>query len=456
MSKQMNTIDRQIARNSLLNLAGQGLPLIVGLFVIPFVVRHMSPERFGLLSLIWALLGTFALFNFGLSRATTKYVAEYMAGKTEHGSLSSLVWTSFWLQIAISAALAFPAALSLKVLLPFLKVSPSMSGEVRDVFLLLIASIPIIVGVLAWRGVLEGAGRFDLVNYVRGPQVAAVFLIPAIVIPFGLGLRVTALLLILVWTTTGILYAAMCLKSFPSLRTVKIDPSLIGRLAIFGGWITISNFVSPAFVYFDRFLIGALVSLAAVGLYAAPFEITMRLTIIPSSLGATLFPAFSALNANNNSKSISALFNRSLKYLFFISGSLVLILVCGAHLFLRLWLGAEFAAQGTVVLQLLSLSVLVNSLAYIPLSFLQSVGRPDLPSKFNMFELPLYLVGAYFLVRHFGINGAALASLLRTAADTSLLFFAANRALHSSRREEQLSSAETATSGPREVVYPEL
>jgi O-antigen/teichoic acid export membrane protein len=429
----MNTTAGQIARNSLLNLAGQGLPLIVGLLVVPYVVRHMSPEHFGLLSLVWALLGTFALFNFGLSRATTKYVAEYMAGETEHGSLSSIVWTSFGLQIAIAAALALPAALSLKVLLPFLKVAPSMSGEVRDVFLLLIVSIPIIVGVLAWRGVLEGAGRFDLVNYVRGPQVAAVFLIPALVLSFGFGLRLTALLLIAVWMMTGILYAAMCLHSFPSLRTVKIDPSLIGQLAKFGGWVSISNFVSPAFVYFDRFLIGSLVSLAAVGVYAAPFEITMRLTIIPSSLGATLFPAFSALNANDNSKSISALFNQSLKYLFFISGSFVLVLVCAAHLFLRLWLGPEFAAQGTVVLQLLSLSVLVNSLAYIPLSFLQSVGRPDLPSKFNMFELPLYLMGAYFLVRHFGINGAAFASLLRSLLDTSLLFLAACRKLESNR-----------------------
>lgn len=438
-NEQMNTSGRQIARNSLLNFAGQGIPLIVGLLAVPYVVRHMSSERFGLLSLVWALLGTFSLFNFGLSRATTKQVAESMTGRTESGALSALVWTSFWLQMAIAVAVALPSAMSLKHLLPFLKISPAMSNEARDVFLVLIASIPIIVGVLAWRGVLEGAGRFDLVNYVRGPQVAAVFFIPALVIPFGFGLRLTAMLLVAVWLATGVLYVIVCLKSFPSLRHMSLNPSLIGRLAIYGGWVSISNVVCPVFVYFDRFLIGSVVSLAAVGLYAAPFEVTMRLTIIPSSLGAVLFPAFSALNANDNSKIIPELFNRSLKYLFLISSPFVLILVCGARFFLRSWLGTEFVAHSVLVLQLLSVSVLVNSLAYIPLSLLQSTGRPDLPAKFNLFELPLYLSGAYFLVTRYGINGAALASLIRTIIDTSLLFLAAYGTLQS-RRQKQPST----------------
>ncbi len=39
-----------IARNTLLNLIGQALPLLVGVVTIPLVVHGLGTERFGLLS----------------------------------------------------------------------------------------------------------------------------------------------------------------------------------------------------------------------------------------------------------------------------------------------------------------------------------------------------------------------------------------------------------------------
>ena len=73
----------QVAKDSVLNFGGQALPLAVGLLAVPYVVHHMSAERFGLLSIVWTLLGTFGLFNFGLSRATTKFVAESAAAAND-------------------------------------------------------------------------------------------------------------------------------------------------------------------------------------------------------------------------------------------------------------------------------------------------------------------------------------------------------------------------------------
>lgn len=64
-----------LARNTLLNFVGQALPL-VAVVTIPFIVRGLGIERFGLLSLAWVVLGYFTIFDLGLGRATTKYVAE--------------------------------------------------------------------------------------------------------------------------------------------------------------------------------------------------------------------------------------------------------------------------------------------------------------------------------------------------------------------------------------------
>ena len=50
---------RSLVGNTLWNLAGTFLPLLVGLVAVPLLLRSLGIERFGLLSLIWMLTGYF-------------------------------------------------------------------------------------------------------------------------------------------------------------------------------------------------------------------------------------------------------------------------------------------------------------------------------------------------------------------------------------------------------------
>jgi O-antigen/teichoic acid export membrane protein len=76
-------------------------------------------------------------------------------------------------------------------------------------------------------------------------------------------------------------------------------------------------------------------------------------------------------------------------------------------------------------MQVIGLGVLINSLGHTPFAFLQGIGRPDLPAKFHIIELPIYIVLVWILLSEFGIVGAACAWTLRVLLDTFLLFFAA-------------------------------
>src|SRR5439155_26363287 len=74
---------RTLARNTLYNVLGQGVPILVGLAAIPIILRSLGEARFGLLGLAWAILGYVGAFDLGLGRATTKYVAQYLAAGDE-------------------------------------------------------------------------------------------------------------------------------------------------------------------------------------------------------------------------------------------------------------------------------------------------------------------------------------------------------------------------------------
>jgi O-antigen/teichoic acid export membrane protein len=189
----------------------------------------------------------------------------------------------------------------------------------------------------------------------------------------------------------------------------------------------VTSIVGPILVYLDYFLIGSLLSIAAVAFYAAPYNIVTRLWIITGSLSMTLFPAFSALEGIKDRQRLGFLFARAVKYILLVLGPIVLVIGFFAQDILQVWLGTDFAVKSTIVLQVLTLGVLINSLAYIPFTLLQGVGRPDLPAKFHLLQLPIYVGILWFSVNQWGIAGAAGAWTFRVALDAILLFGATFR-----------------------------
>jgi len=292
-------------------------------------------------------------------------------------------------------------------------------------FYILALSVPVVLISSSFRGVLEAAQRFDLVNAIKIPISVLTFLLPLVGLLLGLRLPGIVALILLARVGALVVFFIMNLRMHPQLKEYAGSFSIFPRLFSFGGWITVSSIVGPILVYLDRFLIGSLLSIAAVAYYSAPYEAVTRLWIIPTSLVMTLFPAFSALEGVKDRQRLGTLFTRSVKYVILALGPVVIGIILFAEEALQLWLGADFATKSTLALQILALGVLINSFAHIPFALLQGIGRPDLPAKFHLLELPIYIGTAWFLIGNWGIAGAAAAWTLRVTLDALLLFGAA-------------------------------
>lgn len=59
--------------------------------------------------------------------------------------------------------------------------------------------------------------------------------------------------------------------------------------------------------------------------------------------------------------------------------------------------------------------------SHIPAAMIQGEGRPDLCAKLHLLELPLYALIAWGLITRFGIEGSAVAWVLRVAFDALVL-----------------------------------
>lgn len=414
-----------VARNTLLNLLGQLLPLAVGVAAIPIIVPALGEERFGLLGLMWAVLGYFSVLDLGLGRATTKFVAQYLAQGDER-SLRRVAT----LAVASQTAIGVLAGIALAAMVPLvienvLHVPAALHGEARSSFLLLALSVPFVVLSLSLRAILEAIQRFDLVNFIRTPSSVAVFLAPAIAAPLGVRLPGILLLLLLVRVITCWVTWIAVRRTAPWFRW-ELAPSwhALRPLLSYGGWVSVSNVVSPILTYLERFMLGSLAGLAAVAYYTAPYEGVTRLLIVPASLATALFPALSASGSHAWNGDARRLLAGSVRYLLLALAVPIALFMTFPTELLQTWLGPAFAARSADVVRILSVGVLVNGLAHLPFVYLLGQGRPDVVARFHLVELFLYAVGAWWLVGSLGVTGAALAWTLRVTLDAALLFAA--------------------------------
>jgi O-antigen/teichoic acid export membrane protein len=416
-----------LKRNALLNFAGHAVPLVAALLAVPVLVGALDPARFGFLSIAWVIVGYFGLFDLGLGRALTRVIAE-RTGTPREAELPALTRTALLLLSAVGVAMGCVLA----VLAPWLcsnvlRIPDGLRDEATSALRVLAFCLPFVTLTAALRGVLEAGLRFGWVNALRTPLGMLTFLAPAAVAVVAPDLVALCLALAVLRVIGAVAHWVVCARLYPVLLRHGM-PSLNGLSEMFsyGMWLTISNVVGPLMVYFDRFVIGALASVAAVAYYTAPYEVVTRLWLVPAALTGVMFPVFAA-NHLEDPERTQRIYRKGLLVLTAMMLPLAAVVGAGAGFWLEFWLGAEYAREGVRVAQILCVGVFFNSLAHLPYSLLQAAGRADLTAKLHLAELPLYIAALAWLIPAYGIDGAAVAWTGRCMVDAVLMFLFAHR-----------------------------
>jgi O-antigen/teichoic acid export membrane protein len=423
---------RRLARHTLANLAGEGLPIGVAVVAIPVLVAGLGIDRFGVLTLAWLVVGYLGFFDLGLGRAVTKLMAERIGTDSEH-EIPGVAWTSLAAILALGTvggavlALASPWIIGDALHLP-----RGLRAETQTAFYLLAAALPAVVMLPALRGILEAQQRFGLINAVRLPMGVFTYLGPVLVLPVSDSIAAVVAALIGVRLAGWLAYLLLCLRTLPALRRLwSFERNLLVKLMRYGGWITVSNVAGGLILVLDRFLVGALLSVTAVAYYTTPYEAALKLLVVSSALLAVLFPAFVAAR---DLDATTFLYAKGLRYLLIAVFPIALVLVALAPDLLQLWLGAEFAGKTAGLLRLFAVAILVNSLATVPFVLLQARGRADVSAKLHLAQIPLYAALLWAMIRLFGLEGAAAAALVRGTIGAAVLFLIAHRLVPGSVR----------------------
>lgn len=405
-----------LIKNSALNFVGFIIPTMVAIPSLGILARILGTEKFGLFTLVFAIVGYASIFDAGLTRAVIREISLHRNNNDEQKKIISTSVISIAVLGCLAAMLIYFFSPSISLLL---KVSSINSNDANTALQVLSLSIPFFLLNQIWLAYLEGYECFSSVNIQKIIGNSCIATFPAIFSYYSPTLTFA------VW---GLFWGRMVSLFISLFFTRKIvfgsgflfSYTVFIRLIKFGGWMTVSNIISPLMVYFDRFIISNTLGATYVAYYSAPAEGVNRILNIPNSLARALFPKLSGVVAERDKIKLERL-----SYLIILASCIPIVAlgIAYAKYIMLFWMGAEYLGEPVVVLRILLIGLLFNSLAQIPFVKIQAKGSSKTTAFLHLAEVVPYLFLIFFMSKYYGLIGVALSWTIRVVVDFFILFY---------------------------------
>ena len=416
-----------LRNDTLYNLIGNFIPILAAVICIPYLTRELGAERFGFMTIMWALIGYFGIFDLGVSRALT-YFATRSNDPVSPEPLAPAVKAG--MQVV---GLAGIVGMCLVLMFSDMTVRKLLNGqlglytEALGALIITALIIPLTAMGNGLRGVLEGLGEFKDVALIKSVTGSVFFIAPAVLAYSGYkSLYMIAVSFFLVRLITSCWCWMNVTRSvqYRSSKTMVAQKDDRKKLLSYGIWALLSSIISPLMMYGDRFIISSVLGAQMVGIYAVLQEMMGRTVLFSASFAAALLPRFAKESGANLKKDYSrynAIMITAMAVFYFV------FWVCAQYM-AELWLGRDLSAYSTIF-ALFSFALFVNSIAQLPFYFLHAKGLPEIPAKFHLLEFIIYVPACILATLKYSIVGAASVWVFRVLLDWILLQWAVKKVL---------------------------
>lgn len=415
-----------LPRHTAYNLVGVFVPIVLALVTVPAYLKVIGPERYGVMTLSWLILGYFGVFDLGLGRALAQRIATLRDSTPESRA------TVFGTAVVANAMIGLIGAVILWQVARYslssdIKMSSVVRAESRNIAPMLALALPVATTMGMLSGSLIARERFAELTVINSISNALFQIIP-LAGTYIFGPNIWALVCLSIGSRCiglGLLWWR-CAREYGADAYRRFDKLQLKSLLHFGGWVTVTGLISPLLVMTDRFLVGRTLGPVAVTAFTVPTQITSRLSPIAGAFGGAVFPKLAYANPDEADR----LSKGSVQALFAVMTAPVAAGLAVMAPALHLWLGSPIGEQAAPIGRILLVAAWINVFGQVPYWRMQARGRPKTVALMHVSELLLYIPCLFFMLDRFGLIGAALTGLGRMAVDAIALQWLAERRWH--------------------------
>jgi O-antigen/teichoic acid export membrane protein len=409
-----SSMRKLVIRNGIANVTRVAIFGFAG-FVIPVVlVRRLTPQTYNIWLLMLQLGAYVSFLDFGFQTAVSKFIAEFDA-RNEYEECGRILSNAVILLIAV-ALIGILGLLSISLLVPrlFPQIPASLIPEVRVGMCLIGLASAVALPASAFSGVFVGMQRSTVPVTIQSiaKVVASAFIILCVLRQTSLVTMAATVAAVniagsfiqfLVWRVSPYFRYGLSWK----LRDRRILKSLMRYCGVLAIWT-----VSMLFIGGLDTTIVAHYDFRSTAYYAISSSITLFLSSIGAAFCGPLIPGISALSTSNNSRELGNKFIRSSRIASVLTlGTMIPPLVFG-HFAYDLWLGHNFALNGTPILRILLLSYAIRHLGLPYSTTVLGLGRQWSITWSPVIEGIVNLTCSILLARAYGAIGVAYGTLI--------------------------------------------
>jgi len=338
------TIRTKLVKNTTFNSLSIFINIILNFLLLPYVLRTIGVELYGIYILIITLSGYFNIMEVGVGTATVKFISQHFIKKEKQEIneilinsliiyfLTGLVIASFLILISIFFINCFNIPQEYLFLTKY---------TLRFVSIALLINWPLRL----FRKVLEGKQDYVITSGLSAVFEIAKFILIIIFLrkcdnPF-------LFYIFLNFICQIFLNLFFCIYSFRSLDFLKLDYFLISKKAFkkifrFSTILYICNIIGILIYNTDKIVISLFLNVSSISLYEISFKIHQFVRIINGLTSSALLPLISSLHSKGDNKKINEIFFKGQKYTIIIVLPTAISVIIFAKYIILYWLGPDY------------------------------------------------------------------------------------------------------------------
>lgn len=262
----------------ILSYLSMAISVITGIIYVPFLLRTIGQNEYGLYQLLGGFVSYAAIFDFGLSNTITRFYVRYkkLGEQEKLENMLSLSRIIFWILNLICLAVCIVIYFCLDKVYPKLDAAQIESG--RKIFILLIISVCTTIPTYVYTAISNAEEKYI---FLRGSSLLVAILQPVIVVllvkrhPSAVSVVLIQTILNVVLSVTKILYVKLRLKTRFKLH--NWDNLLLKEMLAFSFFVFLNTVIDQINWQLGKTVMGiaygdtALVALLSIGLQLANY-----------------------------------------------------------------------------------------------------------------------------------------------------------------------------------------
>jgi O-antigen/teichoic acid export membrane protein len=306
----------KLKQNIIANFVGQGISFLVGIVVVPFYIRYLGIEGYGLVGFYAILQSVFNSFlDFGFSVTINRELARFTASPDNNQTLDLVrtIEIGYWL---IGLVLGILVCLSAPLVSLYWLNPETISSSTIQTAVFIMGVITFVQWPLTlYQGGLLGLQKMVMLNILnailmvlRGAGGILVLRFYPIVTAFFIWQLTISVLQ--VGLTAVLLWRNLPISDYSPRFTF----SLLKNIWRFAAGMTATSFFSFFADYGGRILLSKILSLEYFGYYSLATTLNDQLQLISAPIHRALFPQFSTLVAKNDNEALRNLYHKASQY----------------------------------------------------------------------------------------------------------------------------------------------